>query len=727
MPEMAHSPLRIKRPAVRSGWLKRREGSDRFARGSDSFVEVGWDEVLSLIATEITRVRTERGPDGLFGGSYGWSSAGRLHHARTLVQRFLNAGGGCVLQAGNYSWGAAQFLLPHVIGSYQAVTGRVTDWRNVIANTGLFIAFGGLPLRNLQVSSGGAAVHASSEFIEQAGQSSIRFVVISPTKADVPEPLRARARWIPIRPNTDSAMMLAMAHTLLAESLFDAPFLASHCIGFERFAAYLRGDTDGQAKTTVWAESITGVPAELIATLAREAAACRTMINCTWSLQRAHRGEQPYWASIALAAMLGQIGLPGGGFAFGHGSINGAGTPRRDLPIPEMPVLGHPKSQSIPVARLADMLLDPRGRYEFNGRSREYPDVDLVYWAGGNPFHHHQDLNRLVRAWAKPATVVVHDSWWTPVAKRADIVLPATISLERNDIGASSRDRFVLAMKQALNPFALSRNDFDIFRELASRLGFEQVFTEGRDECGWLRYLYESAAFASEKLGQPWPNFDVFWESGLLEFPEPERSHVLLQSFRTDPVKYPLGTPSGRIEIFSEVIAAMGYRDMPAHPAWLPPEEWLGAPLAARFPLHLITSQPPDKLHSQLDAGEVSRSGKVKGRQVVSISPADAKSRQIMETDLVCVFNGRGQCLAAAHIDDELSPGVLVLPTGAWFDPDGESLERHGNPNVLTNDIGTSPLTQGCSAMSALVEVALWRGPIPVVQAFTPPDLYDDK
>ena len=127
IPAMVHSPLRITRPAVRKGW---REGRER--TGSDVFHEVSWDEALDLVAGELSRVREKFGAEAIFGGSYGWSSAGRVHHARTLVRRCLFLGGGCVDQVGNYSWGAAQFLLPHVIGTYQPVTGRVTDWPSIV-------------------------------------------------------------------------------------------------------------------------------------------------------------------------------------------------------------------------------------------------------------------------------------------------------------------------------------------------------------------------------------------------------------------------------------------------------------------------------------------------------------------------------------------------------------------------------------------------------------------
>ena len=343
MPGMVHSDLRIRRPAVRRGWLATRECSDRSARGSDSFVEVDWEVALDLVASELTRVRAEHGPASVFGGSYGWSSAGRLHHARTLTHRFLHASGGCTNQLGNYSWGAAQFLLPHVIGSYAPVTGRVTDWNSLLGHTELFIAFGGIPLRNTQITSGGAGAHSTREWIARASASAMRFVVVSPNRADVPDGIDAE--WIAIRPNTDTAMMLAMAHTLLVQELHDAAFLERCCRGFREFADYLVGAQDGQAKDAQWAAAICSVDAEVIRRLAVRARGLRTLINCTWSLQRAHRGEQPYWSSIALAAMLGQIGLRGGGFAFGHGSMNGVATPRLDVPGPEMATGPNPGAQ----------------------------------------------------------------------------------------------------------------------------------------------------------------------------------------------------------------------------------------------------------------------------------------------------------------------------------------------------------------------------------------------
>ena len=711
---MVHSPLRIARPAVRKGW---RKGDPR--SGTDEFEEVSWPVALDLVAGEIQRVRARFGASAIFGGSYGWSSAGRLHHARTLVRRFLALGGGFVDQAGNYSWGAAQFLLPHVIGTFSPVGGRVTDWSSICAHTRLMIAFGGLALKNGQVGSGGAGAHVMETWLRRAKEKGVDFVVVSPNRSDAPDFLGAE--WIAIRPNTDTALMLAMAHILVTEDRHDRDFLARYCTGFDAFRRYLIGEADGIAKTPEWAAEICGVPADTIRGLARRAAGLRSMITCAWSLQRAHRGEQPYWAVIALAAMLGGIGLPGGGFAFGHGSINGVGVPRADVPGPALPGVLNPARLAIPVARVADMLMQPGRSYDFNGRRSVYPDIKLIYWAGGNPFHHHQDLNRLRQGWQKPETIVVHDSWWTPTARRADIVLPATTTLERNDVGGSSRDLFLFAMHQAIDPVGEAKNDFDIFHALAERLGFADAFTEGRNEMDWCRRVYDRVRKNAADEGIDLPGFQQFWAEGFVEFPPPERDFVLFEEFRRDPERHPLKTPSGRIEIASETIAGFGYDDCPMHPSWIAPAEWLGSPCAVRWPIHLVTNQPRHRLHSQMDPGPVAQAAKVAGREAIRINPADAAARGIAEGDVVRVFNDRGACLAGAIVDAGVRGNVATMATGAWMDQSDGEPERNGNPNVLTLDVGTSRLAQGSSALTALVEIERWTGAVPAARSFAKP------
>ena len=177
------------------------------------------------------------------------------------------------------------------------------------------------------------------------------------------------------------------------------------------------------------------------------------------------------------------------------------------------------------------------------------------------------------------------------------------------------------------------------------------------------------------------PGFQQFWAEGFAEVPPPERDFVLFEDFRRDPERHPLKTPSGRIEIVSEAVAGFDYADCPPHPTWIPPAEWLGSAVAERWPLHLVTHQPANRLHSQMDPGPVSRGSKVAGREPVRVNPADAARRGIHDGDVVRLFNDRGACLAGAVVDPDVMPGVVVMATGAWFDPpsaEGEP-ERHGN------------------------------------------------
>ncbi|PWC13969.1 molybdopterin guanine dinucleotide-containing S/N-oxide reductase [Brenneria corticis] len=705
---LVYSERRIRRPAVRRSWLQQREKSDGSLRGKEDFVEVDWDVALDLVAEENRRIRDRYGADGLFAGSYGWSSAGRFHHARSQVRRFYFSGGGAVDQLGNYSWGAAQFFLPYVIGTFHPLTGKVTEWRSVAEHCDIFLAFGGLALKNAQVASGGAGHHTLRPALEKLVAKGIPVINISPMRDDCPA--FVNAEWIPIRPNTDVALMLALGYEIQRLGADDKDFLQRYCVGYEQLTDYLGGRSDGTAKTPAWASAITGIPAARIERLARQLIGVRSFITCSYSVQRAHRGEQPYWMMIALSSMLGQVGLPGGGFSFGHGSMNSVGNERIATPAPASP--SHPNpGRSIPVARIADMLLHPGQPYTFQGETHHYPDIHLIHWAGGNPFHHHQQLNRLVEGWSKPDTVVVQDIVWTPAARMADIVLPVTTTLERNDIGGSSRDRFIFAMHQAIAPRHQARHDFDIFSELAQRLGYGDAFTQNRSEREWLTTLYDECRARQQEAAQSWPSFDEFWRQGHVEIPMDDKPFVFFEDFRRDPQQHALQTPSGKIELFSSTIAGYDYPDFAPHPEWRPPVEWLGASATQTWPLHFISIQPGDRLHSQLATTPQVEANKTAGRETLYMHPQDAAARGINEGFQVEVSNDRGRIYAGVRITDGVTPGVVIMATGAWFDPgfgqkEWHPVEQSGNANVLTLDIGTSSLTQGPNAMSCLVEVA---------------------
>src|SRR3954451_3356201 len=379
IPDAVHSEARIGRPVVREGWLAQRPGHSA-GRGREPFVPVSWERALDLVAGELDRVRRDHGHSAIMGGSQGWGSAGIFHDARGQVRRFLGAFGGFVDQASNYSFGAALTFLPHVLGSAQAVTGPLTSWSSIARHGRLVVLFGGANPKNMQVAKGGCGVHAVGGWMQELARAGVEVINVSPIRDDGPQ--AAGATWIPIRPNTDTAMLLALVHTLVIEQLHDEAFLSRHCVGFERVRSYLLGESDGEPKDADWAAAITGVPAETIRSLARRMAARRTMLSASWSLQRADHGEQPYWAVILLAAALGQIGLPGGGFGFGYGSAVGIAEPPLAFGPPSMEVLANPLGQAIPGARIADCLLHPGESYDYNGKRGTYPDIRVVYWAG---------------------------------------------------------------------------------------------------------------------------------------------------------------------------------------------------------------------------------------------------------------------------------------------------------------------------------------------------------
>jgi biotin/methionine sulfoxide reductase len=721
IPDVVHAPSRIDRPYVREGWLRgERRGS---VRGRDSFVPVSWDRVTRLVAEETRRVRAEHGDASIFGGSYGWSSAGRFHHARSQLHRFLGLGGGFTAQVTNYSYGAGMTLMPHILGTNEVVQGPVTDWESIARHARLMLCFGGLPLKNGLVTAGGAGAHEYIPLMRNAAEAGLRFVNLSPFCGDAADFLGAE--WVPVRPGSDAAMVLAMIQAILEAGLEDRDFLARCTTGWDRLRAYVTGESDGVAKTPEWAAPLCDVPAETIRALALEAARTPTMVTATWSIQRAEHGEQPWWALVALASVLGGIGKPGQGIGFGYGSINGMGTPRQDLPSVNLPATRNPVGISIPVARVTQLLEEPGQILQYNGRDTVLPDIRMVFWAGGNPFHHHQDLNRLARAFSRPDTIVASEPWWTSLARHADIVLPATTTLERNDIASSSRDRFLRAMHHAVPPQGQARNDHDAFADIADALGYRDRFTEQRNEDAWLRHLYDRWRRACGSLGVEVPDFDRFWAEGHVEFDAPTQEFVQFRDFARDPEAAPLATPSGKVELYSEVIAGFGYDEAPGHAVWREPREWLGGD-TSRFPLHLLSYQPATRLHGQLDPGRVARDSKIQGREPIRMNPADAAARGLSDGAVVRIHNDRGACLGGLVVTPDIRPGVVAMATGAWWDPqatEAGDLCTHGNPNVLTQDIGTSRLGQGCAAQSCLVQVEAWTGPLPDVVVHRPPPI----
>jgi biotin/methionine sulfoxide reductase len=595
--DVQDGPTRIDAPMVRKSWLDGGPGSKPHLRGTDPFIEVSWTEVESLVATELNRVRNTFGNSAIYAGSYGWSSAGRFHHAQSQLHRFLNCIGGYTKSNFTYSFAAAEAVVPHILGSYREFLDTCTSWESILENTELFVCFGGIPLKNGQICQGGTGNHYQRQNLIAAAKSKMSFVNISPIKSDLLD--EVKGSWLAPRPNTDTALLLAIAHTLYTEGLFDTEFLAKYTQGFDQFLPYLLGQSDGVPKDAIWASGICDLEANSISSLAVRMAKNRTMISVSWSLTRQDHGEQAFWAVITVAAMLGQIGLPGGGFGFGYSATNHVGGQFTVPPAAALPQGKNAVNTFIPVARVTDLLLHPNEPFDFNGKKYTYPKTKIVYWAGGNPFHHHQDLNRLVQGWKKPDTIICHEWCWNSLAKRSDIVLPCTTTLERQDLALTPRDPYVVSMSKLTEPYAKSRNDFDIFSGIAQEMGLKEDFTGGRSEEDWRRWIYEETQRKAIKENLQMPEYKEFLNKGWFKFDAPKKPTIMLKNFRNDPVKHRLNTPSGRIEIFSDTVANFMYDDCPGYPAWREPCEWLGG-TDKLYPLHLISNQPKNKLHSQL-------------------------------------------------------------------------------------------------------------------------------
>ncbi len=529
--------------------------------------------------------------------------------------------------------------------------------------------------------------------------------------------------WLPIKPNTDVALMLALCYELNKAGKTNKTFIDRYTVGFEKFTGYLNGLSDGVIKNADWASKIIGIDKNVIFDLIKEIKKSnRTMISVSWSLTRQAHGEQPYWAAIALACIIGDIGKPGGGIGFGYSAMNSIGNHYNKIPAVSLPQGKNSIKKFIPVARISEMLESPGCPFDYNGSKLTYPSIKLIYWAGGNPFHHHQDLNRMIKAWQLPETVISNEWCWNALAKHSDIVLPVTTPLERNDIALAPRDPYMVYMSKVIDPIGESKSDYEIFSGLAEKFDLKDSYTEKKTETEWLKWIYDESN-ALQENNHKFPDFDDFKKKGWYKNSERLSEQIFLREFIESPEKNPLDTPSGKIELFSTQIDSFKYADCVGYPKWYEDKEYLGN--ITNYKLHLLSNQPKFKLHSQLDNGKIADKEKSDGRAVIEVNKIDAQSRDISDNTVVRVFNDRGSCLAVVKISDNIMQGVVNIPTGAWLDPlkNSDISCVHGNPNVLTNDVGTSKLAQGPTAHTCLVEIERFNKTAPKISAFDPPKI----
>ncbi len=719
--DRTYDKSRVEYPMVRKSYLEGWQTGDTKPelRGKEEWVRVDWDTAWSLTAKALLDTATNHGNEAIFSSSYGgWSNAG-VFRPNVLQGRLLNLMGGCTNTQGDWSAGASQVSLPHVIGDMEVYSAQ-SAWETIRDDCEVFVLVGCDPIKNNRIEYR-VADHGMYAHWEQIRDSGTKFVSINPQRTASDEYLNAD--WVSIVPNTDVALFLAMAHHVLEKGLEDKDYLQKYTVGSDKWIAYVKGETDGTPKTPEWAAAITGIDQAKIMELAELMATSRTSIAGAWSLQRAQHGEMTHWAIINFAALTGKIGKSGQGVGFSWHYGNG-GMPQGGNATPSGLSQGRNWVKGVcPAGRITEMLENPGKEVFYNGNTYTYPDVKLIFNAGNNFMSHQQDTNRLIRALEKVDTIVCVDVWWTAATRWTDIVLPAASTLEQDDItsgGTYSNDR-VYAMKKVIEPVGESLPDYEIFEGLADKLGLWAQFTDSEDKMYHIKQAYERSGAASETP------FEEFWEKGYARMPVPEeaRKWVRHGAFYDDPDANPLHTTSGRIEMFCEDIANMEIDDCPGMPMWLEKHEYLGN--AGEGQLHVVSPHPWYRLHSQMDQSEKLRAlYKVQGREPVRINAEDAATRGIEDGDLVELYNDRGTIIAGAVVSEDIMPGVVSIYEGGWPQLDSKGRCNSGLVNFLTSTQRSSGLSEATTANTVLVEMRKCEDPEGPNLAYDKPAIIED-
>jgi anaerobic dimethyl sulfoxide reductase subunit A len=645
-----YAPDRLTQPLIRTG-----------PRGSGAFRKVSWEEALALVAARLGDIRARHGAESVLALA-DCGCIGALHGTQALTKRFLNVTGGCTVFFGNYSKGAAQAVLPYLLGSRWTESGADAA---TMKSSAMVILWGANVLDTRLGSE-------MPRRLLEAKRRGVPIIAIDPRRTATVR--HAATWWIPCRPGTDAALMLAVLHVLLGEHLVDRARIGALAHGFDSLARSVLGSDGGAPRTPGWAEAICGVPAAEIVRFARAWAATRpAMLVPGFSIQRVNAGEETYRLTAALQLATGNFGVRGGS----TGSLN------NNLPTPRvgmMDAMTTPGQPSVPVLRWPDAILE--------GRRGGYPtDIHAAYVTGGNHVNQGGDIRKSVAAFDALDFAVCHELFLTPTARRCDVVLPAASPLEKEDIGIPWLGNYLLYKPAALPPAGSARTDYDIFCELSGLLGAGGEFSGGRSATQWI-----DAFLAASDV----PDHDEFRRTGVWLAAEQER--VGLEDFASDPSGHPLDTPSGKVEIESERYArVMGF---PALPGWRDREA------DARYPLGLVTPKRAEKTHSQLG----DRSSPLgPADHALQMNPADAARRGIAEGDEVRVFNDHGVVNVRVNITDDIMPGVVSLYEGVWVQLDEHGEDRAGSANMLSDTEGTGP-DHACVMHALPVEVARGTG-----------------
>lgn len=700
-----YNPDRLKYPMKRIG-----------KRGEGKFKRISWDEAYDEIAASMKRIIKEYGNEAIYlnygTGTLGGTVTKSWPPGSTLIARLMNLTGGYLNHYGDYSTAQITVGLDYTYGGGWADGNSFSD----LENSKLIVQFGNNPAET-RMSGGGLTYYLA----EAKARSNARMIVVDPRYTDT-----AGGReelWIPIRPGTDTAFVAAMAYVMITEDLVDQPFLDKYCVGYDEktlpasaparsdYKSYILGlGPDGVAKTPEWATRSTGIPVETIIQTAREIATAKPCaILQGWGLQRTAAGEIASRSIAMLALLTGNVGINGGG--------TGARESDYSIPFVRFPTLTNPVKASIPMFLWTDAIV--RGtemtatRDGIRGVDKLKAPIKFIWnYAGNCLINQHADINRthdILQDEKACEMIVVIDNHMTSSAKYADIVLPDLTTSEQADFCmdafAGNMGYFIFA-DQAIAPQFESKGIYEICSEIAERMGVGEAFTEGRDQEGWLRHLYT----LTRKQDPGLPDFETMRKQGIYKRRDPDGHYVAYKAFREDPQGNPLGTPSGKIEIYSERLARIAAtwelkEDEVIHPlpVYVSTFEGWDDKKRAIYPLQLTGFHYKARTHSTYGNVDILKDA---ARQELWINPLDADERGIQQGDLIRIFNDRGEVHIPAKVTPRILPGVVALGEGGWYAPDGSKVDKGGCINVLTTQ-RPSPLAKGNPQHTNLVDVQL--------------------
>ncbi|MGR5140260.1 DMSO/selenate family reductase complex A subunit [Photobacterium sp. DNB23_23_1] len=697
-----YNPDRLKYPMKRVG-----------KRGEGRFERISWDEALDLMADKLKYTLKEYGNDAVH-ITYGSGTQGIRTDGKDCFKRLMNLTGGFLDYYGNYSWGQIQFALPFTYGNKKAAA--YGSYTTEIENAELLVMFGYNPAETRM--SGGGEIH---EHISAQRKRNIRTIIIDPRYTDTM--LGKEEQWIPIRPGTDAALVEGIAHVLITENLVDQAFLDAYCQGYDEktlpasapenghYKAHILGlGPDGIEKTPKWASQITGIQEKQIIQLAREIGTAKPcFITQGTGIQRQSNGEQTSRAIVMLPILTGNIGL--------SGTNTGDMPANYGYPAPRLPVGDNPIKTRVTFFNWVEAIwrheeMTDKTAGLLGGEKLNNPIKFIISCASNVLMNQHAELKRQAEIIGDESLcefIVVCDNHMTASARYADLLLPDVTNLENTEVssdGYSSGSMGALfPLERAIQPLYETKSVYEMCSELSKRFDLYDEFTEGRTHDEWLEYLYAERMKQDPNI----PSLAELREQGPYQVVAPKEGRIALEDFRKDPNANPVGTPSGRIEIYSTKLETIAKEwELVEGDIITPLPQYVVSwdshldPRAKDYPLQICGYHTKGRTHSTYHNIPWLREVVFDG---LWMNPIDAAKRGLTSGDSIKVWNDRGELRMAVKVTPRIMPGVAALGQGAWYSPDKKGIDQGGCVNTLTSQRST-PLSKGNGQHSILVEVA---------------------